>query len=240
MKKLPVDLVTINTNSVEAGIKALEYSQKTIKFNNTYLFSSENVSGDFELIKINKFKNVIEYNNFIIKLTDYIDSEFVLIVQPDGYLINPLKWSDNFLNYDYIGAPWPSDKKWLNRWSKYPSNIKNPIHKNIEFNRIGNGGFSLRSKKFLEYSSNFESNFIKNGVPEDIFLNLVNFDLAKENNIKYPDIETAINFSYETPLKGLWKNKEKKFHYFNRKKHLGWHGNKFLNSTNLLNLKNKY
>ena len=34
-----------------------------------------------------------------------------------------------------------------------------------------------------------------------IFLNLVNYDLALENNIKYPSLETAIKFSYESPLK---------------------------------------
>ena len=240
MKKIPVDLVTINTNAVNEGIKALEYSQQYLQFNNTFLFSNENVTGNFELIKIKKFKNVVEYNNFIIKLNDYLDSDFVLIIQHDGHVVNPLNWADEFLKYDYIGAPWPSDKKWLNRWNYYPTTIKKSIYKNIKSNRIGNGGFSLRSKKFLKYSSNFESDFIKNGVPEDIFLNLVNYDLALENNIKYPNLETAIKFSYESPLKGSLKNKEKKYHFYNKNKHFGWHGQKFLNSRNLLNLKYKH
>ena len=240
MKKIPVDLITINTNSVIDGIKALEYSQKSLEFNNVYLFSNENVSGNFDLIKIDKFKNIVEYNNFLVKLNKYINSDFALIIQHDGHIINPLNWSDRFLKFDYIGAPWPNDKKWLDRWEKYPERIKNEIFKNIQFNRGGNGGFSLRSKKFLDYSSSFDPDFIKNGVPEDIFLNLVNYDKAVENQIKYPDVETAIKFSYESPLKGRHKNIEKKYHFYNSKQHFGWHGNKFLNSRKLLKLKYKY
>ena len=26
--------------------------------------------------------------------------------------------SNEFLNFDYIGAPWPNDKKWKNRFKK--------------------------------------------------------------------------------------------------------------------------
>lgn len=63
----------------------------------------------------------------LIEMVNYIDSEFVLIFQRDGFIVNPQLWSDEFLDYDYIGAPWPH---------------MGPLH-------VGNGGFCLRSKKLL-------------------------------------------------------------------------------------------
>jgi hypothetical protein len=49
----------------------------------------------------------------------------MLIVQHDGYILNPDLWTDEFLEYDYIGAPW-------------------------EDGTVGNGGFSLRSQRLME------------------------------------------------------------------------------------------
>lgn len=232
--KLPIDLVTINTNAVLEGIKTLNYCSKNISFNNIYLFSNENHKGEFDLIKINKLESVEEYNYIILSLKKYIKSEFVLIVQHDGHILNPHKWNNNFLNFDYIGAPWPNNKKWNKRWNEYEDG--KTIINNLNRNRIGNGGFSLRSQKFLEYSTKFENS--KLPVPEDIFLNVLNYEIALENHIKYPDIKEAMQFSYETPLRGKKLELNKKYHYLNKRKHFGWHGKMFLNSQKLLNLKN--
>jgi hypothetical protein len=42
----------------------------------------------------------------IYNLTRHIDTDYCLLVQPDGFVINPDKWDDDWYNYDYIGAPW--------------------------------------------------------------------------------------------------------------------------------------
>lgn len=67
-----------------------------------------------------------EYNRFVLNsLWAYINTPFALIVQADGYGLNSENWSEEFLAFDYIGAPWPDLC-------------------------VGNGGCSLRSKRFLE------------------------------------------------------------------------------------------
>jgi hypothetical protein len=53
----------------------------------------------------------------------------VLLVQWDGYVCNPDAWDPAFLDCDYIGAKW----FWHN-----------------DAMRVGNGGFSLRSRRLLE------------------------------------------------------------------------------------------
>ena len=233
--KIPVDLVTINCNMVEEGVKALEYSTKYIEFNNVFLLSDQTISGNFDLISIKKIRDVEDYNNEILNLSKHIKSEYVLIIQHDGHVINHKKWDDLFLKFDYIGAPWPNSNKWNERWKYYPKEMEEKILKNLNLNRIGNGGFSLRSKKFLDYSRSYKE---VDGAPEDIFLNILNYDKAFEYGIKYPDVKTAISFSYEIPLKGKNLEKEKRFHFYNKNNHFGWHGNKFINSNKLLNLKN--
>ena len=57
-------------------------------------------------------------------------------------------WSDDFLEYDYIGAPWPNSKNGKVDLKKYNKNIADQIIENIDKNQVENGGFSLRSKNF--------------------------------------------------------------------------------------------
>jgi hypothetical protein len=52
-------------------------------------------------------------------------------------IVRPELWSNDFLEYDYIGAPWMySDTSYITDEGEHVP--------------VGNGGFCLRSKKFLE------------------------------------------------------------------------------------------
>ena len=51
-RKLDIDLITVNCNKVDEGIKALNYCSKNIEFNNIFLLTHKEVSGNFDLIKI--------------------------------------------------------------------------------------------------------------------------------------------------------------------------------------------
>jgi len=131
-----------------------------------------------------------------------------------------------------VGAPWPSSNKWRKRWKQ--ANYQD-AYKNAKKNRVGNGGFSLRSKKFLNYSSQFSS---CNGIAEDVFLCLVNYKNAIEHGIEFAPFEVAYKFSLEVSLKGKNYRKEKANSTFNTEDHFGWHGKRFSNKDYLLNLKN--
>ena len=231
--KLPIDIVSINCLTPGESIKALDYSCGSFSFKNSFLFTDKKIeSSDHKVIKIKKFEDLDDYSNFILTLGDYVSSDHVLIVQDDGYIINPNLWKDEFLSYDYIGAPWPTTYTWRKRWSeKRYSNAS----RNAKRNRVGNGGFSLRSKKFLNYASTFDS---CNGIAEDVFLCLVNYEKALDYDIKFAPFETALKFSYEVPLKGKKMNKEDKVQLLNDQNHFGWHGKRFENSDYLINLKN--
>ena len=60
---------------------------------------------DINHIQIKSFRSVEEWGFFIIyHLHKFINTSHVLLIHPDGFVVNPNSWSDEFLNYDYIGT----------------------------------------------------------------------------------------------------------------------------------------
>ncbi len=130
-----------------------------------------------EYFNINKISSAREYDNFMIKeFPKYIKTKFALIVQHDGLIYKPEKWTDNFLNYDYIGAPWPNSPK--------------------NNNQVGNGGFCLRSQSFMQKASEIIGNAYCDHA-EDVYLCCTIYDEMKKSNFKYANIDTACEFSTE-------------------------------------------
>ncbi len=192
-------IVCIDTKNKIEALMAMDKSIKNMKFK-SYKFFTDNLDNikismfenlfkvNLEIIYIPKIKNKFEYSKFcLVNLNDYISTDFCLIVQYDGYVINPECWTDKFFSFDYIGAPWP----------------------NTEFkNRVGNGGFSLRSKKFLEVCSNLFKDYpeipIKYNHPdylhEDFLACNAYYDEMIERGIKFADIKIASKFSVEHPF----------------------------------------
>ena len=96
-------------------------------------------------------------------LAELCDAPFILIWQWDGFIVNPELWTNEFLKYDYVGAPIASS--W---WVK--EMVKRGIANKFGPNPVGNGGFSLRSKRFLEESASLSLCEPKLRDPEDFYL----------------------------------------------------------------------
>lgn len=63
----------------------------------------------------------------------------MLYIQNDGYILNPDKWNDEWLAYDYVAAPWPLHPK--DPTVRFDSGLKEGV-------QVGCGGFTLSSRKF--------------------------------------------------------------------------------------------
>jgi hypothetical protein len=225
MLNLPqVTILTINCVDPREGINAMYHSMKNIAFKEAILFTHLPVWADgITVKKINQLKSVDEYNDFVLRLAEYVDSDYVLVVQDDGFVTNADNWDNEFLKYDYIGAPWPKDPSWieLQRAKEWMTR---------GFNQIGNGGFSLRSRRFLELSAEFTT---CNGYGEDVFLTCINNAYMKAGGVKFPSIGLAKRFSYENNLAD-WKHAGE----FDISQHFGFHGKNFSNHQQLIALKN--
>lgn len=74
----------------------------------------------------------------ICNLHKRFQTKYVLVIQTDGILFRG--GIEKFLQYDYVGAPWPKDKMTVSKLP-YP-----------KFG-VGNGGLSLRSKRICRLAS---------------------------------------------------------------------------------------
>jgi hypothetical protein len=130
-------------------------------------------------IEINNM-SIGEYSRFCIKeLDSHYFSDFCLIFQDDGFIINPTLWRNEFYEYDYIGAPWPLYIGW-------------PIEKM----QVGNGGFSLRSRNFTRFSSGLDSTYNN----EDTYILLDNREKLDREGIKIAPVDIARKFSVEIAM----------------------------------------
>lgn len=133
---------------------------------------------------ISSLKSIAEYSKFCVKdLINEFDTDFCLVEQLDGYILNADAWTNDFFNYDYIGAPWNLFKQ-LN----YVSNDKNDL--------VGNGGFSLRSRKIQTIlASSFSNDY--NGEAEDVYICQTKRRLLESQGVVFAPHEVASKFSVE-------------------------------------------
>jgi len=157
--------------------RIVSFAQKRVKFHciKLALVENPNIEGT-EWISITPM-GIGGYCDFCLnKMADYIESDFVLIFQQDGFIVNPDRWNPEFLNYDYIGAPWGP--------------IKSPS--------VGNGGFSLRSRKLLK---RVKSVSCPQECNEDgVFCSLA--PQLEREGFRYAPVDVARRFSIEMKIDG--------------------------------------
>jgi len=195
-----VTLLTIDGSGNDLNaIKALKYSANKIKFGAIkYITSGDYIPNFCETFKISKL-TWNEYNKFCIKnLNEYVNTDFVLLIQSDGFVINPDKWDSEFLNYDYLGAPWGMNNLSYNI-PKFPIILEECL-KNKKVNQIGNGGFTLRSKLLLEHISTMYKPE-HNGLPEDALICNLYRTVLQNAGLKFTNnIDFAATFSCEATV----------------------------------------
>jgi len=227
---LNVDLISINCVDPRQSAAAINYCQKFFEFGKSILVTHQDIDVyDIELHLIDKL-DWNQYNDYVLKLIGHTDNDYVMLIQDDGHLTNANLWDNEYLEYDYIGAPWPHEESWINLQLQEQQPY---IRENFPKNRVGNGGFCIRSKKFLEFSAQYES---CNGLGEDTFLCTRKYNEAIEYGIKFAPFELAAKFSYENPCIEFgtpWNQQV----VFDKSKHFGWHGKNFLNTHELMSIK---
>ena len=225
-----ITLLSVNCTDPMEAVKALMYSQRGIRFGKVVLYTHQYL-GLIHNIEVRHIPKLTyqEYNDFILSIGHWISTEFALVIQDDGFVTTPEMWDPRFLEYDYIGAPWPAEPSWVDQ-----QRLSAEIRGVFPHNRVGNGGFSLRSRRFMEASAEFKT---CGGLGEDAFLCTKNYQHMVEKGIKFAPMDLAYKFSYENPLLEYG-------HHWNAsvelktQEHFGFHGRQFRNSEEVIKLKN--
>lgn len=172
-----VALRAVSSIAIPETLWAMERCIELVEFGTVELLTDQALHATHPLIRVTRIEPVRsreEYSWFMLRdLARYVDRPHVLVVQWDGFVINPNAWTAAFLEYDYIGAPWPQFDDHCN---------------------VGNGGFSLRSKRLLDVtaSSDFEG-----GHPEDIAICRAGRDLLEQRGMRFAPADIARSFSFE-------------------------------------------
>lgn len=164
-----VTLFGIDSHDKEGILKAAKESNREVAFGSVNI-----ITDDLFTPNGTREQRREDYSRFCIQnLHKHFHTSHVLIIHADGYIVNPLAWRNEWLQYDYIGAPW---------W----------FHKD-EYN-VGNGGFSLRSHKLCKYLS--EAN-LEHMHPEDHHICRTYRAALEEAGFKFAPEEVARQFSVE-------------------------------------------
>lgn len=179
MLKLPnVTLIALGSTDIEGMQKALDYSASKIEF------------GAVKLIQ-QKCDGIDAWNKAIVfDLGDYIETDYALLIHPDGGVGNELAWDDKWLEYDYIGSPWP-----LPTDDYSYRDIKGQIQ------RVGNS-VSLRSKKLMQLPKKLGMEWkpFHGNTNEDGYICVNMRHVFEENGCKFAPFEEAVKFGCETLL----------------------------------------
>lgn len=147
-----VTLVAMTSVNVRATIKAMLYSMKGISFGDAVLITDKKPLGLPKSIRYShtsKLSCIDDFNyKMVYELGDHIHTDFALIVHADGFVVHPENWRDEFLDYDYIGAPWP-----------LPPEGDTTTYRDKDGNicRVGNSA-GIRSKRLMDFPK-------KNNIP---------------------------------------------------------------------------
>jgi hypothetical protein len=181
-KSKSLSLVIFDTSGIELARRAVERSTNLFSFDDVLIFSDQPKKwGNFSIIEVKKITSLSDYNHAIYEeLPQRLNTDFALIIQFDGFVLNPSSFTNFFYEFDYIGAPWPT-------------NINHGLGVTV-----GNGGFSLRSKRLIQTLANYRESIRVNDDPEDVTIcRYLRPMLEYRDNICFAPVEVARYFSVE-------------------------------------------
>ncbi len=174
-----VTLCCLDTRMTAQAVYAMRQCMQDVRFGEALLLGSADARqhdlGDIRLEVVPELRSIEDYSRFMVHgLRHHLRTDHVLVVQWDGFVSNASRWRNEFLAWDYIGPPW------------YHGNTPG---------QVGNGGFSLRSRRLLDALANQSYD---GKVPEDVAI-CVSWRAALEQShgIQFAPVSLAEDFGVE-------------------------------------------
>lgn len=173
-----VTLVCVDTRTPALALDAMRLSVTQVEFGRVIMFTDAATIAalppDIEGIEV-AIESIDAYSVFMMRgLAQYVTTSHLLVIQWDGFVLDPAQWDPAFLQFDYIGAL-----------------LKGETGDRM----VGNGGFSLRSRRLLNAMLD-PAIVVEN--PEDTCICHVNREhLERGHGIRFASSEIAARFSFE-------------------------------------------
>jgi hypothetical protein len=188
VKRISAVIIDTFPNKV-IPLLAIRRTSRLPNFFKLYTLSDEPFIPGAEFHKIDPIRSLTQYSDIVLRLLPgIVQEEHFLLIQWDGMPVSPAYWDEAFLQYDYIGAPWDGQSPQF---------------------AVGNGGFSLRSRRLMEairtlgIAVNLSD---PSHQAEDILICRTHRARLEQVGIKFAPLEVARRFSFETgtPTKAVF------------------------------------
>ncbi len=217
MKQLPnVTLISYdNTDDPSRTLRALEFSSREIQFADVVLVcrNRPNGSNGTTIQKVHSRGYAEAMNWEVAGLINYVQTDFALCIHHDGYVINPNAWRDRWLQYDFIGAPWPRE-----------AHPNHPGKSEFPHGRVGNTGFCLKSKAFMQATNELRDLFVKASKRPDQYGQQYSGDAfccqhqrpaLEQRGITFAPVEVAAAFAWESNIEEVPGDRPNAFGFHN-------------------------
>lgn len=175
-----VTLLAVDTRAPDLALLALAQSMTAVDFGAAVLITRPahgltDVPRGLQIVTTDRVNSIREYGQFLFsEVHRHVGTSHCLIVQWDGFVLDPSMWDPGFLQFDYIGPVWGR---------------RSGQH------RVGGGGFSLRSRRLLQALQGADLELTDT---EDICLCRTYREyLETRHGIRYADESTADRFAFE-------------------------------------------
>jgi hypothetical protein len=177
-------IVAVDSLNYEATAMALDKTREIFPDAKVITFSDKNFYPDSTFYQTSKFDAKEHSRICLHEVGDRLETNYVMFIQYDGFPTNKDCWSDEFLKYDFIGAPVRMDT------DSFVVNYDNFF--------VGNGGFSLRTKRLMMLTKNIEQQFVDGDDSfwlEDMLICHKNRSWLEDMGITFAPLELAQQFS---------------------------------------------
>lgn len=173
-----ITVVAMDFKNHQLTRRAVELTLQRIQPKELLIISDQQFYPEGTFIKAASPASFVDYAWMMMKwIGPLIDTGHALYVQYDGMPWDPDQWSDDFLDYDYLGAVWPWEPEGRN---------------------VGNGGFSMRSKRFLDVArDNAVTLPPERKQAEDAALCIDHRPYMEQQGIRFAPSNVAHRFSHE-------------------------------------------
>lgn len=164
---------------------AIERTVQTGLVDQVHTFSVAPIYPGEVFHRINPIRSVADYSHFMLNIVPHcVDADATLVIQWDGMPCDRSAWREAFMQYDYIGAPWGHCD---------PSVA------------VGNGGFSLRSRKLMQTLANLkirQDPALPESEAEDVLICRHHRADMLQAGCKFAPLALAYQFAFENERQG--------------------------------------
>ncbi len=176
--KLPdVTIVAIDTDAAALLRLALADTLRQIEPARVVVWSNTDpLLPGVEHVEIGRLSSLDDYSAILWYMVPWkVKTSHFLVMQWDGWVLDASRWNPEFLEYDYIGAVWP----WFGS------------------SRVGNGGFSLRSKRLARRVGEQEWRMPPHADEDKVLCRQYRYELDRDGEFLWAPEALARQFSHE-------------------------------------------